>query len=73
MGSSTDPATNAASNLLLECVRHHAWIESHRAEAAFFGLLLPATADPRLVPVPIRQHKGGAVLLDDEGGWHVAA
>ena len=39
MGGTSDPAIHDLDNLMLLCSVHHAWVESHRAEAYELGLL----------------------------------
>lgn len=70
MGGSTAADTNRPANLVLlhgtgtdGC---HGAIESERAGAYRWGLLLTANADPSATPVRLLSH-GGWVLLDDDG------
>lgn len=67
-GGSSDPQTNEAANGLDLCSGHHMWIESHRAAARVFGLLVRQGVDPATVPA-VTRHCPDPVLLDNEGGW----
>lgn len=69
MGGSKDPAINQPSNLLRLCgsgtTGCHGVIESSRATAYRFGLLVHRWDHPAEVPVKLLT---GWYLLDDEGG-----
>jgi hypothetical protein len=70
MGGSKDPAIHSPANLIYLCGSGtegcHGKVESNRAEALEFGLLIYRNDDPTLTPVSLWR---GTVLLDDEGGW----
>ena len=64
MGGTSDPATNAAANLIWLCRECHEWIESHRHEAMSQGWILTARESPAATPLKWR---GKPVYLHDDG------
>lgn len=65
MGGSKNPAINSTENLLLlsgtGTTGAHGWVESNRAQALAYGLLVPSWAEPALTPV--KHWVRGPVLL----------
>ncbi|MFC5676043.1 HNH endonuclease [Aeromicrobium endophyticum] len=74
MGGDRRPETRGAANGVLLCGSGvdgcHGWIESHPAEARGKGLILRRDEIPAEVVVELKR---GAVLLDDRGGFELAA
>ncbi|MDI9889943.1 HNH endonuclease [Microbacterium sp. IEGM 1404] len=59
------------ANLVDLCRECHNRVHEHRDEATAAGFIVSGRVDPRTVPV---QHGlYGRVLLDDAGGWGLAA
>lgn len=63
MGGTRWVLANHPVNLLLLCVRCHAWVESNREQALGEGWLLSlswgSTTDPADIPLPPRRNVGG--------------
>jgi len=64
---------NRAANGVCLCNDCHAWVEQHRTEAVRAGFIVSALRVMRPVDVPIRHALLGHVVLDDDGGWELAA
>lgn len=70
MGGTRRPDTNTTSAGVLLCGSCHRIVESYRAQAYDDGWLVRQSQSPREVPV---LRRGVRVLLDDEGGYTLAA
>jgi hypothetical protein len=74
MGGDRRPETRGAANGILLCGSGvdgcHGWVESHPSEARGLGLILRRDEIPAETVVHLKR---GVILLDDRGGFEMAA